>query len=185
MLFLLDKFCILDVWNTGKTESGYGKYCRFVLGANKGYIIKMKIDGTNKSTGTKGTAKSDGKKGASGFSTLLGGVSDADETSGSHAVGGAVSIGALDALLTLQGVDETSGDAAKKAKKQAFDLLDQLDRIRVGLLTGELPQSTIQNLIHMIGAHRERVTDPELAEVLDAIDLRARVELAKLGLDVI
>jgi hypothetical protein len=182
MLFLLDKFCILDVWNTGKTESGHGKYCRFVLGANKGYIIKMKIDGTNKSTGTKGTAKSDGKKGASGFSALLGGVSDTDETSGSHAVGGAVSIGALDALLTLQGVDETSGDAAKKARKQAFDLLDQLDRIRIGLLTGELPQSTIQNLVHMIETHRERVTDPELAEILDAIDLRARVELAKLGL---
>jgi hypothetical protein len=34
----------------------------------------------------------------------------------------------------------------------------------------------------MIETHRERVTDPELAEILDAIDLRARVELAKLGL---
>lgn len=142
----------------------------------------MKIDGTNKTGGTKGTSKSDGKKGASGFSALLGGVSDADEASSSHAVGGAVSIGALDALLTLQGVDEASGEASKKARKQAFDLLDQLDRIRVGLLTGELPQSAIENLIHMIGAHRERISDPELAEILDAIDLRARVELAKLGL---
>ena len=60
-------------------------------------------------------------------------------------------------------------------------MLDQLDKVKVGLLTGELPRSTLQQLAQTIATHRDQTLDPKLAEILDEIDLRAQVELAKLG----
>ena len=50
--------------------------------------------------------------------------------------------------------------------------LDQLDKIKIGLLTGELPKSTLQQLSHMIATHRDQGLDPKLAEILDEIDER-------------
>lgn len=141
----------------------------------------MKIEGSNKTSGTKGASKTDKKRGV-GDGAFDAMVNESDETEASAPVTRPASIGALDALLTLQGADSsTSEEAAKKARKRAADLLDHLDKIRVGLLTGELPASTLQQLAHTIATHREQVMDPKLAEIIDEIDLRAQVELAKLG----
>lgn len=140
----------------------------------------MKIDNTGKTTGARGVSKTGTKKGAGdgGFSAL---ISDTEETEAQGPVARSSSVNALDALLMLQGMDSsTSDEAAKKGKKRAADLLDHLDKIRIGLLTGELPKSTLQQLSHTISTHREAVLDPKLAEILDEIDLRAQVELAKL-----
>lgn len=93
------------------------------------------------------------------------------------------SIGALGAFLVLQEADSaTSEEAAKKARKRAAGLLDHLDKIRMGLLTGELSKASIQELSRTLSAHREAVIDPKLSEILDEIDLRAQVELAKLDI---
>ncbi|MCE9507830.1 MAG: flagellar assembly protein FliX [Alphaproteobacteria bacterium] len=141
----------------------------------------MKVEGPHKPSGVKGASKTGAKKdGADGaFGALL------DETGGADSsvpVARTASVGVLDALLALQGADSAlSEEAAKKAKKRATDLLDQLDKIRAGLLSGELPQSTLQQLAQIIASHREKAVDPGLAEILDEIDLRAQVELAKLG----
>lgn len=108
-------------------------------------------------------------------------VSETEEAEAQAPVARTTAVNALDALLTLQGADSsTSEEATKKARKRAADLLDHLDKIRVGLLTGELPKSTLQQLAHTIATHREKAIDPKLAEILDEIDLRAQVELAKL-----
>jgi len=140
----------------------------------------MKVEGPNKTTGVTGTSKSAPKKtGDNAFGSM---VSDTEEPEAQAAVSKPASIGALDALLSLQEAESsTSEEAAKRAKKRAADLLDQLDKIKVGLLTGELPKSTLQQLAHTIASHRDMVIDPKLAEILDEIDLRAQVELAKLG----
>ena len=58
-------------------------------------------------------------------------------------------------------------------------LLDRLDEIRFGLLTGGLPRGTLVRLAQELGEQREGVTDPKLSAILDEIELRARVELAK------
>ena len=64
---------------------------------------------------------------------------------------------------------------------QGEDLLDELDQIRIGLLTGSLPRATLERLAARVEAKRHRVDDPSLIQILDEIELRAAVELAKLG----
>ncbi len=140
----------------------------------------MKIEGPGKASGPKGASKADQKRTGDGaFDSMIG---DTEETAAQAPVTRPTSIGALDALLSLQEAESgTSEEAAKKARKRASDLLDHLDQVKVGLLTGELPRSTLQQLAHTISLHREQALDPKLAEILDEIDLRAQVELAKLG----
>jgi hypothetical protein len=140
----------------------------------------MKIEGPNKTTATKGVSKAGAKKDGDGAFGAL--ISDTEEMEAQAPVARATPVGALDVLLMLQGADgSTSEEAAKKSRKRAVDLLEHLDKIRHGLLTGELPKSAVQQLSDTISSHREMVLDPRLSEILDEIDLRAQVELAKLG----
>lgn len=141
----------------------------------------MKIEGPNKATGPKGVSKGGNRKdGDNAFGSL---VSDMDEAETAAPTARPSSLGALDTLLALQGFgDATSEEATKRAKKRAIDLLDHLDQMRMGLLTGELAADNIRQLTQTLAAHRDQITDPGLVEVLDEIDLRAQVELAKLGL---
>ena len=140
----------------------------------------MKIEGPNKTSGPKGVSKAGPKKTGDGAFDSM--ISDTEETEAQTPVSRPSSIGSLDALLSLQEANSgTSEEAMKKARKRASDLLDQLDKVKIGLLTGELPKSTLQQLAQTIATHRDQVIDPKLAEILDEIDLRAQVELAKLG----
>ena len=59
-------------------------------------------------------------------------------------------------------------------------MLDKLEEIRLGLLLGTIPQSRLEQLAHLVRAQREQVNDPKLTAILDEIELRAAVELAKL-----
>ncbi len=116
------------------------------------------------------------KRGSStgtGFAEALGGESRAGGVSGSS------QLGSVDALLALQAVGERP-DGSAQARERAEELLDQLDEIRLGLLVGAIPRAEIEKLSAMIQRKRAHVGDPRLAELLDDVDLRARVELAKL-----
>ncbi|MBM3507080.1 MAG: hypothetical protein FJX64_05030 [Alphaproteobacteria bacterium] len=65
--------------------------------------------------------------------------------------------------------------------RRGFDLLDRLDEIRMGLLMGAIPKDRLGNLVRLVRARRDGVMDPKLTAILDDIELRAMVELAKLG----
>lgn len=137
----------------------------------------MKVDGTGKTSGTQRTSKSGDSKstGSTAFSSMVGGAAESAPAGG---VSGLNAISQIDALLSLQEAgDGTEG--AKRARERAEGLLDQLDRVRVGLLTGELSPDVLQNLSRMVNSHREKVMDPQLADILEEIDLRVQVELAK------
>ena len=64
---------------------------------------------------------------------------------------------------------------------RAEDMLDHLDDIRLGLLMGAIPISKLTSLVQVVKDQRDQVDDPRLASVLDEIEVRAAVELAKLG----
>jgi hypothetical protein len=85
----------------------------------------------------------------------------------------------IDALLGLQEVDDVTERKAR-AKKRATGLLDQLDDIRNCLLMGEMPPHQLNALRNCIAQEKIGVDDPRLAGLLEEIDLRAEVELAKL-----
>ena len=86
---------------------------------------------------------------------------------------------ALDALLALLEVPAPGGD--REAARHGEELLDALERLRLGLLTGAVPRATLEHLARLAGQQAARADDPRLSEVLREIELRAAVELAKLG----
>ncbi len=142
----------------------------------------MKIEGPNKTAGSKGVSKTGGAKGGSG-SGFSGLVNETEESAPQHGASGVMSINSLDALLSLQELGNSTEEGSKKAARHAAGLLDQLDRIRMGLLNGSIPMGALEQLTRMIGQHREKVIDPKLGELLDDIDLRVQVELAKFDRD--
>jgi hypothetical protein len=86
----------------------------------------------------------------------------------------------LDALVALQ----ASEDATERKKRQArrgHDLLDGLDRLKAALLGGRVAVADLERIRANLSARRETTDDPRLDDVLAHIELRAAVELAKLG----
>lgn len=145
-------------------------------------MTAMKIEGPNKTSGTKGVSKTGAKKGASGtdFSGL---VDTSEETEAAKPASGVMSIQGIDALLSLQEVEDgTSGEARRRARERGDALLDQLDKLRLGLLTGSISPLMLDQLERMVSSHRDKIIDPQLVEILDDIDLRVQVELAKFAL---
>lgn len=95
-------------------------------------------------------------------------------------VSGGAALGPVDALLALQEVSEDPG-GRNRGRRRGEELLDSLDDLRLGLLAGSLPLAAIERLAAMVSAKRGQVDDPRLTEILDEIEIRAAVELAKLG----
>ncbi|MEM6902219.1 MAG: flagellar assembly protein FliX [Pseudomonadota bacterium] len=134
------------------------------------------------STGTTRKAK----KTADGadFSRLVDGgeepavASASGQTSGQTSVSG---VGSIDAILALQQVDP---DQARQARRQAYahgeKLLGALEGLRDDILLGRVAEGTMHQLTELVDTAREEINDPNLTAVLDEIDLRAQVELAKL-----
>ncbi|MDE1986017.1 MAG: flagellar assembly protein FliX [Alphaproteobacteria bacterium] len=94
-------------------------------------------------------------------------------------VAGPGPIAALDSILTLQGLDDST-DGRSKGLKHGEQLLDMLDQVRDGLLAGGIPRATLNRLANAVTRRHESFADPKLQSVLDEIELRAHVELAKL-----
>jgi len=117
------------------------------------------------------TSKSGGPSGTS-FAKEL------DESADVNATHGISGTGAVTGVLGVQEIDDALAQASK-GKSRAFDILDRLEDLRIELLTGTISREKLIQLTHIVGARRAQVTDPRLAEVLDEIDLRAQVELAK------
>jgi len=54
-----------------------------------------------------------------------------------------------------------------------------LDELRMDLLDGSISKEKLMQLSRIVNVRRSQVTDPKLAALLDEVDLRAQVELAK------
>jgi hypothetical protein len=88
-------------------------------------------------------------------------------------------IAAVDTILALQGIED-SADQRTQGVDHGEGLLNLLDEVRDGLLAGGIPRAMLNRLALAVGKRRESFADAKLQNVLDEIDLRARVELAKL-----
>jgi hypothetical protein len=113
-----------------------------------------------------------------------GGTFSLGETQGSQAQTAATamrSLGGIDALLALQGI-ENPIERRRRAVKDGRRALDALDQLKLGLLSGSLDQATLLRLKSVAGDLREPTGDPGLDQVMGEIDLRVSVELAKAGI---
>ena len=86
----------------------------------------------------------------------------------------------IDAILALQAVEDPLSAPRRKAVKRGASLLDMLDSIRADLLVGQVAPERLDQLVALLAEAREQA-EPGLSAVLDDIDLRVQVELAKLG----
>ena len=143
----------------------------------------IKVDGVGKAivSGTK-TAARRLSGDAKAFADLL-----TASTSGAAAMDEVGEASGINPLLSLQEVNPVAERQARRRKSLAYaeDLVKQLEGVRDALLSGQLPISTIQRLQQLVNNRRLTLgagglDDPKLQEVLDEIELRARVEMAKL-----
>jgi hypothetical protein len=88
-------------------------------------------------------------------------------------------IAAVDTILALQGLDDSS-EQRRRGARHGEQLLRLLDEVRDGLLVGAIPKTMLHRLATATAARRESFADPKLQGILEEIELRALVELAKL-----
>jgi hypothetical protein len=137
----------------------------------------MKIDGPQKSQQSSQSKKKDKVKGGDGsFGDL---VSRGAE--GAKGASATQSIAKVDSLLAVQATDDPAQRSARKRMLvRAEGLLGELDNLKTALLTGSLTVGHVLDIADVVASHREKITDPELTAILDEIDLRAQIEIAKL-----
>ena len=108
--------------------------------------------------------------------------SEAPWASSESATAPAVSVSApsvpINAVLALQEVANSGGHGSANFKR-GTKILEHLDKIRLGLLSGGIPRQTLRHLTAELRATRAETADPRLRAILDEIELRARVEIAK------
>lgn len=97
-------------------------------------------------------------------------------TSGTTTV---TSLAGLSLLAALQPPDEVE-ERRQRLLRRGHGLLDQLEALQLGLLEGALPASLLRDLREQLAARDDHRAGDALAAVIDAIELRTAVELAKL-----
>ena len=88
--------------------------------------------------------------------------------------------GNIDALLAMQGVED-SLERRKRSVQRGRGALDVLDDLKIGLLSGNFDASTVSRLRDAAAGLKMASGDPGLDAVLSEIELRVEVELAKAG----
>ncbi len=94
-------------------------------------------------------------------------------------ISGPVAVGSIDAIVALQAVEEPS-DQRRQAVETGDRILDLLDQLKIGVLSGQVRAVDLNRLKKTIERQLSVEDDPGLNDILKQIDLRARVELAKL-----
>ena len=112
--------------------------------------------------------------GASAFAAMLSeaAVEDAQATTPAQPAA------PTDSLLAAQEVPDAAV-ARRRSVKRGRDILGQLEGLRLALMAGAVPRLRLEQLVELVARQRTAVADPRLAAVLDEIELRAQVELAK------
>ena len=134
----------------------------------------MKVDQTRRNSlpGVKPSSGSRGVK-SSNFDSLLISEQKIDPVASTNR------ISSVDAVIGMQEITDDNKDE-RGAKNRANLILDKLEDIRMGLLLGEIPKSNLEELSKVLQVARENSVDSKLLEIIDDIELRAKIELAKL-----
>lgn len=136
----------------------------------------MKVSGTSGvgSTGGPGKAR---PAGGGGFQLpQVSGAPGPAQASRAASVAGVMSV---DALLALQDVGGPT-ERKRRAVSRAGRILDILDEVKLGLLSGEVSSGHLDKLMVAVREQRDGTEDPKLEGLLNEIETRAAVEMAKL-----
>ena len=115
----------------------------------------------------------------SGGDFSLSSSSSAQKSAGPAQAASALGLFDMDALLALQGEEDVLVGRRRRQIKRSNDILDALDDLKVSVLSGEIDDEALLRLQANIAASREDIEDDKLQGVLNEIETRAFVELAK------
>lgn len=140
----------------------------------------MKITEFSPVNKTAATAKKKAVGSASGgdFMGLLS-TSETENAAPAAPMSDVLPTNSMNALLTLQEMPDDE-IARRRAVLESKGTIEALETLRVGLLTGSIPEHLLQRLTDVVALQKQQVEDPRLRSLIEDIELRAAVELAKL-----
>lgn len=137
--------------------------------------MAMRVAQTRKTT-TAGTGKSS-RAGSRGGEFR---IPDASPAQPRAEMAAPAAVTGVDVILALQAVEEPDERRRRKAVATGDRILDLLDQLKLGVLSGHVSMSDLDKLKRTIERQQLLDNDPELNDILKQIDVRARVELEKL-----
>ena len=135
----------------------------------------MRIEGPSRRSpvsGKSGVGKSDGQR-------PLFQLGDTPTATAARATTAMSAPTEIDAILALQAVEDPMF-AKRKAANRGNALLDTLEELKADLLTGRVSEERLNRLLSLVRQSKNS-GDSRLDEIIEDIELRALVELAKLG----
>ncbi len=135
----------------------------------------MRIENSDRANKVKSKSSSAKKSNSSAvFSPNMG-----QDTPRAAAIGSSTPITQVDALLALQAVEDPIF-AKRKAIFRGETMLDTLEAMKADLLAGHVNESHLNKLLATVQQAKMK-SDPALDALIEDIELRVKVELAKLG----
>lgn len=136
----------------------------------------MKVEGPKRGEGVSKGKKTSSSGGDVNFSAYVtGGASETVQASTTQ------SIAQLDILLAAQAVENPADRAAKKrVRVRAENILAKLEEVRIAMLGNNLTVGHMIDVADVVASHRDKIHDPVMTALIDEIDLRAQVEIAKM-----
>jgi hypothetical protein len=136
----------------------------------------MKISGPNASQSAAPARVGKGAASSGGFSlSATAGAADA-----AAPAGGVAGVSSVGALLALQAVEDPL-ERRRRAVNRAGRILDALDGLKIALLEGSASPGGLESLMKAVREERAAADDERLQGLLNEIETRAAVELAKRG----
>lgn len=137
----------------------------------------MKVNGPSGVGSASGPSRAGVRGAAQGFS--LPGLSGTGEAAPAGRVAGPVAVSSIDALLALQAIGDPL-ERRRKAVRRGTAILDVLDEVKLALLDGGVPPAALERLVRAVRLEKGEADEPRLKALLDEIETRAAVELAKI-----
>ena len=138
----------------------------------------MKITGSGPTAGPSQRRRVSGRGGESSDTSF------AEQVTARPAAGSGIapttSLVALDGVLAVQEVPDPT-EQHRQASHRGHGLLDELHQLQIGMIEGWVSEGRLRRLARLLERMRPAADDPDLDAVLDEIELRAAVELAKLN----
>jgi hypothetical protein len=139
----------------------------------------MKVSKTGGAKGPDSTRKkSKSSEGGAGFADALKTASGSPEMEAAQATS---SVGHVDAILAVQQTaDATDHKSRGLMMDYGNEMLDRLEQLRISILNGAISKDRLQDMARRLRERTSNSDDPRLNELIDDIELRVEVEIAKL-----
>jgi hypothetical protein len=138
----------------------------------------MKISGLGPAKGADATRRKKAEGKGDEFAERL---KQAAAASGSAATVESPPVTSADSLLAVQERPDATRERSRGlACQYGATLLDRLEEIRLAILAGAVAKDKLASIAQTVRQRRQKSDDPRLNAIIDEIELRCEVEIAKL-----